>query len=78
MKRISCLNRACVDINMDSEDEATDSESDDEEFNRRIRRSNAFIAYESSKKSLESDSDDDASSDDEPIAFCLMEKSSKD
>ena len=63
---------------LDSEEGVTDSESNDEEFHRRIGRSNAFIAYESSENSLESDYDDDASSDDEPIAFCLMAKSSKD
>jgi hypothetical protein len=78
MKRISWLNRACADITLDSEDEATNSESDDEEFQRRIGRSNAFIAYESSEDSFDSDTDDDASSDDEPIAFCLMAKSSED
>ena len=65
-------------MNLESEEEATDTKSDDEEFYRRMGRSNAFIAYESSVNSLESDSDDDASSDDEPIAFCLMAKSSKD
>jgi hypothetical protein len=65
-------------MKMDSEDETSESESDDEELHRRIGRRNAFITYESSKKSLESDTDDDASSDDKPIAFCLMAKSSKD
>jgi hypothetical protein len=74
MKRMSLLNRACADMTLESKEEATDSESDDEEFQRRIGRSNAFIAYESSKNSLDSNSDDDASSDDEPIAFCLMAK----
>ena len=73
MKRISQLNRACADMTLESEEEATDTESDDEEFHKRIGWSNAFIVYESSKNSLESNSDDDA-----PIAFCLMEKSSKD
>ena len=78
MKRISQLNRACADMTLESEEEATDSESDDEEFYKSIGRSNAFIAYESSENSLETDTDDDASSDDEPIAFCLMAKTSKD
>lgn len=65
-------------MTLDSEEEATDTESDDEEFYKRIGRSNDFIAYESSENSLETDTDDDASSDDEPIAFRLMAKSSKD
>jgi hypothetical protein len=33
---------------MESEDETSESESEDEELHRRIRRSNAFVAYESS------------------------------
>ena len=65
-------------MTLDFEEEATDFELDDEEFHRRIGRSNAFIAYESSENSLESDTDDDAPSDDEPIAFYLMAKSPKD
>jgi hypothetical protein len=40
-------------MTLDSEEEATESESDDEEFQRRIGRSNAFIAYESLENSLE-------------------------
>ena len=67
-------------MNMESEDETSESESEDEdeELHKRLGISNAFIAYESSEKTLESDTDDDASSDDEPIAFCLMAKTSKD
>ena len=63
-------------MRVDSEDDSSDS--DDEEHQRRIGRSNAFIDNESSDNSFDFDTDDDASSDDEPIAFCLMEKSSKD
>ena len=65
-------------MRMDSEDDTPESESDDEELHRRIGRSNAFIANESSDNSLELDTDEDASSHDEPIAFCLMAKSTKD
>ena len=78
IKRMSWLNRACVDLTLDSEEEATDTESDDEELYKRIGRSNAYVAIESSKKFYESSIDDDDSSNDEQIAFCLMEKSSKD
>ena len=78
MKRMSRLNSACADLTLDSEEEATDTKSGDEEFYKRIGRSTAFISYESSDNSLEADTDDNASSDDEPIAFCLMAKSSKD
>jgi hypothetical protein len=47
MKRISWLNRACADMTLYSEEEeATDTSSDDEQFYKRIGRSNAFIAYE--------------------------------
>ena len=79
MKRMSQLNRARDDLTLDSEEEATDTKSDDEEFYKRIGRSNAYVAIESSKNFSESDVDDDASSDDdssddEPIAFCLMPK----
>nr|XP_020188108.1 rRNA biogenesis protein RRP36-like [Aegilops tauschii subsp. strangulata] len=68
---------------MDSEEEATDTESDDEEFYKKIGKSNAYVAIKTAKNISESDTDDDASSyndssDDEPIAFCLMAKSSKD
>ena len=63
---------------MESEGETSESESEDEELHRRIVRSNTFVAYESSDKSLESDTDSNASSDDEPIAFCLMAKTFKD
>ena len=63
---------------MESEDESSDSESEGEEFYRNLGRGNAFVAYEPSEKSLESDTDDNASSDDEPVAFCLMAKTSKD
>ena len=72
------LNRACAEMTVDSEDETSELESEDEELHRKIGRSNAFIAYGSSEKSFESDTDDDASSDDEPIALCLMAKTSKD
>ena len=78
MKRISQLTRVCAEMNMESKDETSESESEDEEPHRSLGRGNAFVACESSEKSLESDTDDDASSDDEPIAFCLMAKSSKD
>ena len=64
MKRISQLNRACANTNLESEDETSEAESENEELHRRLGRSNAFIACESSEKSLESDTDDDASSDD--------------
>ena len=76
MKKISQLNKVYTKMRVDSEDETSDSY--DEEIQRRIGRSNAFIAYESSDNSLKPDIDDDASSDDEPIAFCLMAKTSKD
>ena len=65
-------------MDMESEDETSESESEDEELHRRLGRSNAFIAYESSEKSLEADNDDNASSDDEPITSYLMAKTSKD
>ena len=83
MKRMSQINRACVDLTLDSEEEATDTESDDEEFYKRIGRSNAYVAIESSKAFSKSDIDNDISSNDdssdgEPVAFCLMAKSSKD
>ena len=51
-------------MRMDSEDDTSDS--------------NVFIAYESSGNSFKSNDDDDALSDDEPITFSLMGKSSKD
>nr|XP_020155160.1 uncharacterized protein LOC109740514 [Aegilops tauschii subsp. strangulata] len=78
MKKISQMNRVCSEMKMVSKDETSKSESDDEELHRSIGRSNAFIAYESSDNSLESDTDEDTSSDDEQIASCLMEKSPKD
>ena len=53
MKKISQLNRVFIEMRMDSEDDTSESESDDEELHRRIGRSNAFIAYESSENSLE-------------------------
>ena len=64
MKKNSQLNRVFTDMRMHSQDEATHSESDDGEFYKSIGRSNAFIAYESYVNSLESDTDEDASSDD--------------
>ena len=68
---------------MNSEEEATNTDLDDEEFYKKIGRSNSYVAIESSKHISKSDSDDgassyDDSSDDEPVAFCLMAKSSKD
>ena len=83
MKRMSRINQAYADLTVDSEEEATDTESYDEEFYKRIGRSNAYVAIESSKNFSESDNDSNASSDDdssndEPITFCLMKKSSKD
>jgi hypothetical protein len=78
LKKISQLNRVCAEMNMESEDETSESESEDEELCRYMGRSNAFVAHESSEKPLESDTDDNASSDDEHIAFCLMAKTSKD
>src|SRR6266566_2268459 len=65
-------------MNMESEHESSDSVSEEEEFYRNLGRGNAFIACESSEKSFKSDADENASSEDEPIAFCLMAKSSDD
>ena len=59
---------------MHSEDDTSNSDSDDEENQRRIERSNAFIAYESSDKSLETDAADDDSSDDEAVAFLSVQQ----
>ena len=36
MKRMSRLNRECADLTLESEEEATNTESDDEEFYKRI------------------------------------------
>ena len=46
MKKISQLNRVITDMRMHSEYDTSDSDFDDEEHQRRIGRSNAFIAYE--------------------------------
>nr|XP_020198201.1 uncharacterized protein LOC109784009 [Aegilops tauschii subsp. strangulata] len=79
MKRMSWLNNVCADLTLHSKEEATDTELDEEEFYKKIRRSNAYVAIESSKNISESDTDDDASnnddsSDDQPITFSLREK----
>src|SRR3989337_3421494 len=63
MKKISQLNRACTNLTLDSEEEITDIDSDDEEFYKRIGRSNAYVAIESSKDFIKSDVVDNASSD---------------
>ena len=81
MKNISQLNRACADLTLDSKEEATNTESDDEKFYKTIGRNNAYVSIESSKDFSESDADNDTSSnddtsDDEPVVFCLVAKSS--
>jgi hypothetical protein len=77
MKKISEIARARAIINMKSDDESSDSDSDDEEeFYRNMRREHGFIAIESTR--LPWSESKEESSDDEPSAFCLMAKSSKD
>jgi hypothetical protein len=64
-------------INIKSDNESSDSDSDDEEeFYQNMRREHGFIAVESTK--LPWSESEEESSDNEPNAFCLMAKSSKD
>jgi hypothetical protein len=78
MKRISQLASVYAGMMIDSEDEISEPESDEEEFYRGLDRGNAFVAFESAEPSIQSDIDGDTSSNDEPFALCLMAKVSRD
>ena len=51
MRKISQLYRVCAEMIVDSEDDTSKSDSEEEELNRNIGRGNAYVAIESSKKS---------------------------